>query len=178
MSKQHRLFRIALVICLLLITGSIILTLVAFMLPYTLNTGRLLPSEPTLSPAMLETYWDNPPPLPDGFSRVQNKVKNGELFCTEFGAVTKLPGEEGLETYFKLQRSIALNIDGIYHNDLTLYDLLVAFNSPDGIVHGVLSLCLQIENLSLGLHSAKMEFTDIYGKVYSYTWAFKVVPSE
>ncbi|HEX2621222.1 MAG TPA: hypothetical protein VHL11_13775 [Phototrophicaceae bacterium] len=162
-----------------LIIGLLTFTVIAFLgETVTSGAGKLLPSEPTFLPATLESYWNNPLPTPRGITHVEKETKNGWSFCpfliNEWAI--RLFGDKEEDVSRSIKNSLSFNIDGSYHR-LTTEGSLEGVNDADGSWI-FFSLCLPIENLSIGLHSAKIEFTDTQGKIYSYTWAFKVIPPE
>ncbi|HEX2621223.1 MAG TPA: hypothetical protein VHL11_13780 [Phototrophicaceae bacterium] len=166
----NNLLKAIIAIGLLVLISALIMTIMG-----PLSFGRLLPSEATIPYSTLESYWNNPPPTPGGITYVEKETKNGWLFCPLLinEQAISLPGDKEQDVYRSIKNSLSFNIDGLYRG-LLAESSFGGFNDADGYWI-FLSPCLTIENLSPGLHSAKIEFTDTQGTIYSYTWAFKVI---
>ncbi|HEX2623427.1 MAG TPA: hypothetical protein VHL11_24870 [Phototrophicaceae bacterium] len=140
-----------------------------------LEIWKLIPRA-TLSSEMLEAYWQNPPPPPDALIDIVTQAKNGENFCIYINpAALWTSGDEADDIYFTVQGSFELYIDAFYRPTPSIVEMATMMQMGDeGSFGGPMSTCIELANLSYGLHWAEVEFLDTHGQLYSYIWAFKV----
>ncbi|HEX2623426.1 MAG TPA: hypothetical protein VHL11_24865 [Phototrophicaceae bacterium] len=163
----------------LIVFSSIIFVVLLVNVAYDAYNNKLpqkLFPRPTLPPEMLEDYWKNPRPLPKPMGDVPTRTRNGASFCIYiFPSELWTSGDEGGDIYASVQRSFELYIDGIYRDPRYIAEEATSMQlGEDGSYGGTISACYEPKNLSIGLHSAEIQFSDTHGGMYFYAWVFEV----